>query len=53
VATSIGNKTTCLYHAASDNLPAHHNCVYFETQEAASATGFEPAENEGPGSAGP
>jgi hypothetical protein len=37
----------------SDNRPAEHNWVSFETQEEASATGFEPAENEGPGSAGP
>jgi hypothetical protein len=50
----IGNKTTRVYHAAaSGHLPAEHNRVYFETQEEASAAGFEPAENEGLGNASP
>jgi methylphosphotriester-DNA--protein-cysteine methyltransferase len=53
-ATSIGNKTTRLYHAAtSDNPSAEDNRAHFETQEEAIAAGFEPAENEGLGSAGP
>jgi Metal binding domain of Ada len=50
----IGNKATRVYHAAtSGHLPAEHNRVYFETQEEASAAGFEPAENERLDSAGP
>jgi methylphosphotriester-DNA--protein-cysteine methyltransferase len=50
----IGNKTTRVFHAAtSGHLPAEHNRVYFETQEEAIAAGFEPAENEGLGNAGP
>ena len=53
-ATAIGDKTTRLYHAAaSDTLPAEHNCVDFETQEEASTVSLESAENEGLGSAGP
>ena len=53
-ATAIGDKTTRLYHAAtSDTLPEERACVPFETQEEANAVRFEPAENEGLGSAGP